>query len=511
MSAIPNTGIVYDIRANLGKLRADLAAQERMVADSAQRSQAATERIANQPSNWSATRRIVAQATAQQGRAFTGDDAAVEARQRFRATADGAAEEVEGGGVSGTGLLRTVLRAGIALQATKATIDLIRGAVEGWRAVQADIAGDSEKAAKGYLALSDAIEKIPGVGKPAADLADLISGGAATAARKAIADAEKNDARTKQMATEGAERIEAGRHAVATANAENLRGTQRELALEQERHRVALDSITTAEHEHKITADAAKQLRDAEVFRNREKVYGLQIAESEHKWAQGIAVLAAQARAEGDERRAKDIEFEEEARKAQVEAAKKGADEVARVRDDYAAKRKLREIQDAQEVENERLRIVREHERQREAQQESIDEVINRQQKEAEQNRATAADYRFEADQTRLRATGQNQVAEVKRIEKELADVVGAKGYSIFGKPNQDADVIAAAQERADAEIRALHSGQQVRPEVVSGAAFQLVGLNSNTNSPMTKLTDIQEKALAELRKISRGQYAIAG
>jgi hypothetical protein len=536
MSQTPLTGIIYDVRVDLTKLKQDLAQQEKLVAESAARANRATQaaggdsvrsRVSDIDAQIQAMRRQVDSRLSPQARFRPtpfGDEFAVESRNRFRATAGGdAAAEGEGVGAFGQvakigSSLRTVGRAATGVLAA---VEAINVAMKVGELIGATIEGSYNRQKKAADAVRDSINEIPIIGHHIIQLGEMINkltidkftheSEYVEKLKKATEEQEKQikhmEARAK-MQEDFNQKFGSFTKGL-VGEARGVGGTEDErtqAAIDEKKKELAkIVNEPGAKDEHGKLTETAK----ANFINASRAIQELEIARNEKIWQRQ---LEAQQSLDA----LKETHFDSEANRELAEDRKFAAE---RAKAEFDAKKRSKADYDIEVERTAELQYKRDAERagklaeERAKTQKQVQDVLAEQEekkrKEADEAKITAADIRAETEGINLKAHGREAEAKIRDIERNFQKVVAGKGFDTFGKPVEKQEVIDAARERAEAEIKAVHEQRQ-RPEVQSASSFLMSGINTNTSEPTKQLVEIQKKALKALEDLAKGPYATA-
>jgi hypothetical protein len=489
MSSNP-AGVTYDIRIALDKFRKDLRDAESDAQASASRIKQTSAAAASSPGASSAA------------------NAADESRERFLSTQRAqrvnverqTTEELAKQAAAGERMTSAFVKLSLAVLAIKSTVAVVGGGIEAWGALTADSQKKFEEAAKGYLSFADKLSSIPIVGSIARQGAELLSGGAGAAATKALADAQAIEAHTLQIKAQIAQHAKdeaASEQAITAAKIAALPADQQALATAKLQHDSAIAEIDRRQKSKEIGEDTAGNLRTAEDLK-LQTAQRVKFEDDQQKIRRlGSEQAAAEARANNDEKLAQQIEFEEQLRQAEVEAARRGGVDLQAVQEANAAKRAAREVQLAREAEEEKTKDAEEFAKRRLAQEQQLQDDLQRILDRNAQEQQQTEDVQFDTEQRRRRRLGDTQGADaadiVRQTEKAVRDAAAQGGAA------QDA-VIQNAVER----VLGWKGPRAARPEVTSAAAFGRLGLNSGITDPQKELTDVQKQALEQLKQIAK-------
>jgi hypothetical protein len=485
MSSNP-AGVTYDIRIALDKFRKDLRDAESDAQASASRiKQTSAAAQASEKSSGADDK------TAQE----EVENAAEEARERLKST-----QEMAKQAGSGDHLLGTMVKLGLVVKGIQAAIALGGAGLEAWNAISADGQKKFADAAKGYLGFAEKIRSIPIVGSIAGAAADLLSGNAGEKAKQALADAEKIEAHTLELKAQIAQHAKdeaASEQAITAAKIAALPADQQALATAKLQHDSAIAEIDRRQKAKEVGEDTAGNLRTAEDLK-LQTAQRVKFEDDQQKIRRlGSEQAAAEARVNNDEKLAQQIEFEEQLRQAEVEAARRGGVDLQAVQEANAAKRAAREVQLAREAEEEKTKDAEEFAKRRLAQEQQLQDDLQRILDRNAQEQQQTADVQFDTEQRRRRRLGDSGGADasdiVRQTEKALKDAASQGGAA------QDA-IIQNAVER----VLGLEGQKAARPQVISAAAFGRLGLNSGITDPQKELTDVQKQALEQLKQIAK-------
>lgn len=261
---------------------------------------------------------------------LTGFDANKEARERFLATGTAAREAGLKASEGMESFTDKAIKAGLILQGMKASTHLVAAGVDLMKAKQAEANKEFSVAAQKYLGFAETVRKVPIVGGFAFDAADYITGGAGTAAEKALADSANIDARTKSMAEERSRAKGAVADIINQNKLDMLPDEQRGKAVEDDRHRRELDAITEQVKTRKLGEEDAAKWRASEAARHTATLKQLDEEREENRRRMWKEFEIEEMKSEGNKQAAERAEFEEGLKRREVEAAKLGPDALGR-------------------------------------------------------------------------------------------------------------------------------------------------------------------------------------
>jgi hypothetical protein len=463
-------GVTYDIRLSVDKLKADLREAETEAKSSATRVAGSTDAITKQGGS-------------------TGASSINQIRQ-------------------GMGMVAKA--AGIAL----ATIKGIEVASAGVQLITSAIAGDYNEQVAAANKARNAIAEIPIFGQVILDLGakinqytiDLVTHEQEYVA-KINAATEAQDKHTDSLARQlearkkvNQEFADFAKKQVDAGNAATQSEQQKREADIAARRKELAEFLTRPESRDKAgnLTESAKSRRDeAEAaIAKLQLAGGLSVEESQSR--QNAEFAAARARANNDEKLAQQVEFDEQLRQAEIEAAKKGADELANVQTINSEKRKAREVQLAIEAEKEKLAAAQDRASKQAAMDAQINEdlnaILNRQAEERAAKQDKLSELQFDTSQTRLRTAGDNVRAEMEQIQHEAEIALREAGND----PELQQAIADRAMAQADAVIAEIADRtQNQRAEIISSSAAGRTAFGG------TDPNDLQRQQLETLKKIA--------
>jgi hypothetical protein len=247
----------------------------------------------------------------------------------------------------------------------------------------------------------------------------------------------------------------------------------------------------------KIGEDTAGNLRTAEDLK-LQTAQRVKFEDDQQKIRRlGSEQAAAEARANNDEKLAQQIEFEEQLRQAEVEAARRGGVDLQAVQEANAAKRKAREVQLAREAEEEKTKDAEEFAKRRLAQEQQLQDDLQRILDRNAQEQQETADVQFDTEQRRRRRLGDTQGADASDIVRQTEKAVRTLHHKVVRRRTRSSRTPSSA-------CWGMEGQKAARPEVISAAAFGRFGLNSGITDPQKELTDVQKQALEQLKQIAK-------